>query len=87
MVPLSNSFGKPAIVSNSGGLPEQVKDGITGLIIPKGDAVALTGAIIKMLEDKERLAEMKKQAYNYSKELTLKASAEKLYHQFENVVE
>lgn len=87
VVPLSNSFGKPAIVSNSGGLPEQVKDGITGLIIPKGDAVALTGAIIKMLEDKERLAEMKKQAYNYSKELTLKASAEKLYHQFENVVE
>ncbi|MCT2346914.1 glycosyltransferase family 4 protein [Niallia taxi] len=33
--------GKPAIVSNAGGLPEMVEDGVTGLIYPAGDVDAL----------------------------------------------
>lgn len=86
VVPLSNSFGKPVIASNSGGLPEQVKDGVTGMVISKGDPKLLSEAIIKMLENKERLAEMKERAYNYSLELTLEAAAKKLYLQFKDIV-
>lgn len=86
VVPLTNSFGKPVIASNSGGLPEQVKDGVTGMVIPKGDPNALAEAILKMLENKDRLAEMKEQAYNYSLELTLEAAAKKLYMQFKDII-
>lgn len=86
VVPLSNSFGKPVVASNSGGLPEQVKDEVTGMVIPKGDPDALAEAIIKMLDNKERLSKMKEQAFNYSLELTLEAAANKLYLQFKNLV-
>ena len=40
--------GKPVIVSNLGGLPELVDDGITGYIVPAKDAEKLAEAIKKM---------------------------------------
>ena len=87
VVPLSNSFGKPVIVSNSGGLPEQVKEGITGLIVPSGDSGALAEAIIRMMRDKNDLSEMKRQAYDFSFELSFEASAKKLYSQFVEILD
>ncbi|MFZ4509154.1 MAG: glycosyltransferase family 4 protein [Fimbriimonas sp.] len=39
------SLGKPVIASAVGGLPEQVEDGVTGLLFPAGDADALARAI------------------------------------------
>ena len=40
--------GKPVIVSNLGGLPELVDDGVTGYIVPAKDAEKLAEAIKKM---------------------------------------
>lgn len=42
---------KPVIATNVGGLPEMVKNGKTGIIIPPKDISALTQAIIKLLSD------------------------------------
>jgi len=41
--------GKPAIVSDAGGLPEMVEDGVTGLIYPAGDVDALYGLLQLLL--------------------------------------
>ena len=38
-------FGRPVIASNVGGLPEIVKDGENGFVIPPDDANALASAI------------------------------------------
>lgn len=44
--------GKPVIVSNTGGLPEMVQHGITGLIYPKGDIEKLSNNINLLLQHK-----------------------------------
>lgn len=46
------AFGKPVIATNTGGLPEYVKQDQTGLLVPPGDAEALSVAIVKILNDK-----------------------------------
>lgn len=72
---LSYSYGKPVIASDSGALPEQVKDGVTGKIFDNGDASSLSKVINYMLDNDSDLVHMKKEAYKFSKELSWDASA------------
>jgi glycosyltransferase involved in cell wall biosynthesis len=43
--------GKPVIVSDAGGLPEMVKDGVTGIITPAGDTKKLCKNLNMLLEN------------------------------------
>lgn len=47
------AFGTPVVAARSGGLPEYVRDGHTGLLIPPGDPEALAGALERVLGDAE----------------------------------
>jgi glycosyltransferase involved in cell wall biosynthesis len=49
---------KPVVASNSGGLPEILVDGQTGLLEPPGDAAAFADGIQALLADPERAAAM-----------------------------
>ena len=61
---LEEGFGIPAaeamgcevavVASDAGGLPEVVEDGVTGLVVPRGDSTALAQAIGSLLDDPER---------------------------------
>jgi glycosyltransferase involved in cell wall biosynthesis len=42
------SRGRPVIASDVGGLPEVVRDGVDGVLVPPGDAVALAAALEKL---------------------------------------
>ena len=65
---LEEGFGIPAaeamgcetavVASDAGGLPEVVEHGVTGLIVPRGDANALAGAIGELLADPDRRQRM-----------------------------
>ena len=54
----AQSLGVPAIVTDVGGLPEIVRDGETGLVVPPRDARALADAILALAADPERRREM-----------------------------
>ena len=54
----AQSLGVPAIVTDVGGLPEIVRDGETGLVVPPRDARALADAILALAADSERRREM-----------------------------
>ncbi len=41
----------PIVASRAGGLPEAVADGVSGLLVPAGDAEALGAALRRLLED------------------------------------
>lgn len=41
----------PIIASRAGGMPEAVRDGVNGLLVPPGDVAALQLALRKMLAD------------------------------------
>jgi glycosyltransferase involved in cell wall biosynthesis len=45
------SSGVPVVASSVGGIPESVRPGETGRLIPSGDSGALTEAVVDLLED------------------------------------
>lgn len=45
------SCGVPAVGTRTGGLPELIEDGVSGLIVPPADATALTEALCRLLQD------------------------------------
>jgi len=43
---------KPVVASNSGGIPEIVVDGETGILVPERDSLSIASAIIKLINEK-----------------------------------
>jgi glycosyltransferase involved in cell wall biosynthesis len=50
--------GKPVVASGIFGIPEQVDDGVTGLLVPPGDEAALASALKRLSADPRFMAEM-----------------------------
>ncbi|MDP3985719.1 MAG: glycosyltransferase family 4 protein [bacterium] len=50
--------GKPVIASNIGGLPEVVKEGETGILVPPGDAAALAERIQSLFRNADLIRKM-----------------------------
>jgi glycosyltransferase involved in cell wall biosynthesis len=50
--------GKPVVATNGGGVPEIVLDGVTGLLVPMGNAEAMACAILSLLERPAVAAQM-----------------------------
>jgi glycosyltransferase involved in cell wall biosynthesis len=61
-IPAAEAMGceVPVVASDAGGLPEVVENGVTGLVVPKGDAIALERAIDTLLSDAPLSARMGK---------------------------
>lgn len=47
----SMSLGLPAAVTEVGGIPDLVQDGVTGLVVPPGDPEALATALLRLLRE------------------------------------
>jgi glycosyltransferase involved in cell wall biosynthesis len=48
---LASTYGKPAVVTSVGSLPETIEHGRTGYIVPPRDESALASAILTLLQD------------------------------------
>jgi len=76
--------GMPVIASNTGGLPEVVTDGKTGLLYPVGDIDAMAHGAIELLTNQRRHAEMSAAAAAEARERfsldTIVSQYEELYH-------
>jgi glycosyltransferase involved in cell wall biosynthesis len=58
VLPLAAHFGLPVIATRSGGLPEQVQDGVGGYLVEPGSVESLRAAIEKLLQDPQRAKAM-----------------------------
>lgn len=47
----ASAAGVPIVASRAGGIPEAVRDGVNGLLVPPGDADALAQALHRLLDD------------------------------------
>jgi glycosyltransferase involved in cell wall biosynthesis len=61
-IPAAEAMGcqVPVVASDAGGLPEVVEDGVTGLVVPKGNVDALAYAIEELLVNEELRTQMGK---------------------------
>lgn len=50
--------GTPRVVARTGGLAEQVRDGVTGEVVPPADPAALATAVTRLLHDPARAARL-----------------------------
>jgi glycosyltransferase involved in cell wall biosynthesis len=58
VVRIAYVFGKPVIVTRVGSIPESVREGVTGLVVPPRDDRALAEAMVALLTDDDRRAAM-----------------------------
>jgi glycosyltransferase involved in cell wall biosynthesis len=52
------AMGLAVVATDAGGIPEAVVDGETGVLVPRSDANALAGAIVRLLKNRELRAQM-----------------------------
>lgn len=60
--------GLPLIASDSGGTPELVQDGVTGLLYKAGDASDLTEKLIQLASQPDRINQMRMAAFRHGQE-------------------
>ncbi|HEX6790962.1 MAG TPA: glycosyltransferase [Candidatus Krumholzibacteria bacterium] len=58
----AQALGAPVVATRTGGIPELIDDGVTGLLVPPGQAPARADAIGRMLDDAELRAAMARAA-------------------------
>lgn len=81
------SLGIPAVATNCGGNSCVIHTGENGIVVEKESADELVKGIVWLLEDKQRLQEIKKEALSiYEKEFTSKKYAEGFEKVYESLV-
>lgn len=58
VIPVAYSFAKPVVATAVGGLPSQVDDRLTGILIPPGDPRRLAEAVIQLLANPSLRAQL-----------------------------
>lgn len=54
----SLACGRPVVGSDVGGIPDMVRDGETGLLVERGNAVVLANALDRLLQDQDKREQM-----------------------------
>ena len=78
------AWGRPVVASAVGGLVDAVEDGVTGLLVPRGDLPALRAAVERLLGDAELRAQLGAAGREKAiRELSRAAAAEALLAAYE----
>lgn len=64
----ASACGKPVIGARSGGIPEAVQDGQTGLLLQQGDVEGLSEAVLRLLEDEEYASPLGREGRRWAEE-------------------
>lgn len=56
------SLGRPIVATKVGGIPEQISDGVSGILVPPRDPEALANAIIYLITNMKKAKEMGQEA-------------------------
>lgn len=78
--------GTPLVATNVGGLPDLIEHGRTGLLVEPRDPEALAGALIELLTDSDRRAEMSRAATTRAEEFTIEAIAGRFADLYEQLL-
>ena len=80
--------GKPVVGTNTGGTPELVEDGMTGLLFPPGDANALANALKTLIDDGAKRQAMGVAGRKRAEEMfSIEANVGKIQHIYRQLLE
>jgi glycosyltransferase involved in cell wall biosynthesis len=82
----AQALGVPIIASRVGGIPEVVKDGMTGRLVPVGDAEALASAVIETLQHPEEGARWAARARTEVRALSAERMVERTIEVYQSVL-
>jgi glycosyltransferase involved in cell wall biosynthesis len=74
----AQALGVPVVASRTGGLPDIVEDGVTGVLVDPAAPAQLSEAISSLLEDGERRARMAKAARRRARRFSIDSYASRL---------
>lgn len=63
IIPLAYAYRRPVVATSVGSIPEMVIDGVTGILVPPNDHVAVARAIERLATNEKLLRRMAKSAY------------------------
>jgi glycosyltransferase involved in cell wall biosynthesis len=79
---------RPVVATSVGGVPEVVEDGVSGLLVPPGDAVALASKLCALLTDESRCLVMGQQGRaRVERSFTFAAQRQQYLHLFERLTD
>lgn len=82
------SLGKPAVVTDVGGIPGAVKNGQSGLVVPANDAKALGDALLRLLRDNAYAKRLGQAAYElYLERYTPEVMTRQVERCFQDIVQ
>lgn len=80
--------GTPVVATAVGGIPEQIKDGETGFLVPKGDAEAMADKMLAIIGDKSLRQRMGERASeDVRKRFNLERHADDYLHWYGEIIE
>ena len=80
-------MGKPCIASNVDGIPEVIKDGINGILVPSKDIESLKNAISQLIDNPELRVKMGQEGKKIALEkFNLEKMIEKVQNLYINVL-
>ena len=82
----AGACGKPVVASDSGGVPDAVLDGVTGLVVPENDVEATAQALKRVLTDEKLAEQLGANGRKRAKELSWNNIAKKIIELYEEVI-
>jgi glycosyltransferase involved in cell wall biosynthesis/O-antigen/teichoic acid export membrane protein len=79
--------GVPVVASDIGGLPDLVRPGVTGLLVPPGDTGELARAICELLDDEQRRRALGRAAREVHAEFTLERHVSALHQVYRDAID
>jgi glycosyltransferase involved in cell wall biosynthesis len=74
--------GRPIVATATGATPELIRDGIDGLLVPPGDAAALAGGILRLLNDRVLARRLGESARRRAEERYSRAAMVRRFEEF-----
>jgi glycosyltransferase involved in cell wall biosynthesis len=81
------AYGKPAIGTRAGGIPEIIEDGVTGFLVPTEDTEALAQTLCRVAENRAGLRLMAANCYGTARQYSLETVVEMYVSLYRDLLE
>jgi len=83
----AGAYGLPVVATRSGGVPDAVQDGVTGLLVEPGDINGMTSALLRLLDDADLARRMGKANRDWAEALTWERAAVEQYQAYQEALQ